>query len=210
MNQTRPVPRSAIFLAVILSLSFSSYSHALETLWQVKKNNDGIQVRVREVPGSSILEYSGKVTVKIGVNEAVAFYEQEKRMPEWFYNALESRLIEARSPREKILYFAIAMPWPVKDRDSVYLREQKVSPDGVVEYFISALPDAAPPQGDRIRCPYLKGYWRFTPLKEGGTEVYYQQHGEVGGHIPAWLVNKLAVNIPYNTLRKFREVSGKS
>ncbi len=57
--------------------------------------------------------------------------------------------------------------------------------------------------------PYLKGLWRFTPLGDGRTEMYYQQHSEVGGHIPAWLVNKLAVNIPFNSLERFRDLLSK-
>jgi hypothetical protein len=99
------------------------------------------------------------------------------------------------------------MPWPVKDRDVVFRRiRSKDATTGAVEYKSTALPEDYPEQGGRIRMPYLQAIWRFTPLESGRTELYYQQHSEVGGHIPAWLVNKLAVNIPFDSLFNFRRL----
>ena len=54
--------------------------------------------------------------------------------------------------------------------------------------------------------PEVKGAWRFKPLEDGRTEVYYQQHGSAGGFMPAGLVNKRAVNILFHTLYSLREV----
>ena len=196
----------SFFFTAVMMLVFSPSIFAREFPWELKKDTEGIQVHVRKVEGSPILEYNGIVIVAAGVERVVAFYENEKRMPEWFHQCIESRLLETRSPDEKILYTAIDLPWPVKDRDSVYRRVHSKDPaTGGVEYKISALPELLPPQDGRIRTPMLKGLWRFTPLADSRTEIYYQQHADVGGHIPALLVNQLAVNIPFNSLKNFRK-----
>ena len=99
------------------------------------------------------------------------------------------------------------MPWPVTDRDVVFRRVRVNDPvTGVVRYETSAVPHDYPEQPGKVRMPFLKGLWRFTPLAKGRTEIDYQQHSEVGGHIPDWLVNKLAVNIPFNSLSHFRQL----
>ncbi|MBI3306502.1 MAG: START domain-containing protein [Candidatus Omnitrophica bacterium] len=185
---------------------FSQIVFAKEFPWELKKNEAGIEVHVRKVEGSPILEYKGRMTVDASLEQVIAFYD-ENRMTEWFHQCVESRFLEDRGPDEKVLYFVIDLPWPVKDRDLGYRRLRSVDPaTGVVEYHISALPDIYPKQQGRIRMPSLKGIWRFTPLEGGKTEIYYQQHSDVGGHIPAVLVNRLAVDIPFNSLSNFRRL----
>jgi hypothetical protein len=223
------VVKKTIFAALVAFLLSCACSNvfAAEHPWELKKDEDGIQVHVRPVEGSDILEYKGVTVVDAGLDALIAFYEKEKRMPEWFHQCVEADLLEAKTPaldsnnperlrpeldapvrsEEKVLYFVISMPWPVKDRDSVYRRIRSQDPaTGAIEYKVSAVPNFYPEQKGRIRMPYLKGFWRFTPLQDGRTEVYYQQHSEVGGHIPAWLVNKLAVNIPFESLDNFRRI----
>jgi hypothetical protein len=180
---------------------------ASEAPWELKKDENGIRAYVRDVPGSSIREFKGTVVVDASQVAATRLFEEDGRMPEWFHQCSESRLIKANTPEDKVLYFVIAMPWPVTDRDVVFRRVRSQDlVTGVVEYRTSAVPDVYPEQRGKVRMPYLKGLWRFTPLSDGRTEIYYQQHSEVGGHIPDWLVNKLAVNIPFNSLSRFRQL----
>ena len=191
---------------VVLCFLLSPFLHAEEYPWQLKKDSDGIPVHVREVEGSPILEFKGTVVVDRPIKDVIDFYEQAERMPEWFHQCQESKLLETKSEDDKILYFSLDLPWPVKDRDAVYERVRTTDAStGVIEYHSSALPDYSPKHDGRVRMPMVKGFWRFTPLDAGRTEVYYQQHGDVGGHIPAWLVNQLAVNIPFNSLQHFRD-----
>lgn len=185
---------------------------AAEAPWELKKDEDGIRVEVRKVEGSAIKEYRGTVVVDTGTEAVMRLFEEDERMAEWFHQCTESRLITANTPEDKVLYVVISMPWPVKDRDLVFrrIRSQDPATGAVVEYRLSALPEGYPEQAGKVRMPYLKGIWRFTPLAGGRTEIYYQQHSEVGGHIPAWLVNKLAVNIPFNSLSRFRQLLWKA
>ena len=226
-----------LVMGFILGMVITGFAFAAEYPWVLKKNEDGIRVSVRKVEGSSILEYRGTVTVDAGLAAAVALFEDDARMTEWFHKCSEARTLgdaetfimdpslagaekERSQPErlwqkkdapvlfvDKLLYFVISMPWPVTDRDLVFRRSRSTDPvTGVVEYRTSAEPRGYPEQKRKVRMPYLKGLWRFTPLADGRTEIYYQQHSEVGGHIPAWLVNKLSVNIPFNSLSRFREL----
>ncbi len=180
---------------------------AAESSWQLKKDEDGVRVEVRKVEGSSILEFKGTVMLDASLDAATRFFEVDGRIPDWFYQCSEARLIEAKSPLDKLLYFVISMPWPVQDRDLVFRRVHTIDPaTGAVEYKTSSEPQGYPKQKGKTRMPYLKGLWRFTPLADGRTGMCYQQHSEVGGHIPDWLVNKLAVNIPFHSLSRFREL----
>jgi hypothetical protein len=202
---TKRILTGMLSMALLAAVSFPAA--AAEYPWKVKKDEDGIRVSVRKVEGSSILEYKGTVVVDASPEAVVRLFEEDGRMPEWFHQCTEVRLLRANSPEDKALYFVISMPWPVKDRDLVFRRVRSRDPaTGSVEYRTSSLSEVYPEQDGKVRMPYLKGLWRFTPLGDGRTEIYYQQHSEVGGHIPNWLVNKLAVNIPFNSLSRFRRL----
>lgn len=187
----------------------SAPAFAEEHPWVLKRDKDGIQVSVRKVAGSAFLEYKAVVTVDTSLEEVVRLYEEKEngRMPEWFHQCREVRLLEARSSEDKLYYFILWMPPPFQTRDLVYRRLRVTDPAGdVVEYKVRAMPELFPPQSGKVRMPSADGYWRLSRRGEGKTEVYYQQHSDMGGAIPPWLVNLLAVDMPYNTLVNFRRL----
>ena len=198
-----------IFLAVSAGLLAADMpaAFAAEYPWVLKKDEDGIRVSVRKVEGSSVLEYRATITVNAGLEAVLRLFGNTGRMPEWFHQCAVARRIKVVTPEDEVLYVLISMPWPVQDRDLAFRRVRSKDPaTGSVEYRSSSLPKFYPEQPGKVRMPFSKGLWRFTPLDAGHTEIYYQQHGEVGGHIPAWLVNQLVVNIPFNSLSRFRQL----
>lgn len=53
-----------------------------------------------------------------------------------------------------------------------------------------------PAEGERIDLDqgavrmHSRGSWEFTPLVNGGTGLVYEQHAELGGWFPAWLIER--------------------
>jgi len=140
------------------------------------------------------------------MDPSLAGAEKERSQPERLWQEKDAPVLY----EDKLLYFVISMPWPVKDRDLVFRRVGSTDPvTGVVEYRTFSESMSYPEKKGKVRMPYLKGLWIFTPLAEGGTEISYQEHSEVGGHIPDWLVNRLAVNVPFESLARFRDILSK-
>lgn len=195
-------------LVLLLLWLVPSYAFArVEYPWQPRRDQDGIRVQVRKVPNSESLEFKAVMLVDADIRRVAALYEDASKVTEWYYHSLESSEVKKLGPDEKIHYFAMDMPWPVKDRDSVYKRTKSIHPEtGALEYRLSEAPGYVEPQRGRVRVPNLRGLWRFTPKGEGKTEIFYQQHGEAGGHIPAFLVNRLAEDIPFESLSGFRSL----
>ena len=198
-----------IFFAAIVAIV--SNASAAEYPWELKKDADGIRVYARKVAGSPILEYKGTAVVSASLDSVLRLFDDNRRMKEWFYQCAEGRLLKANTPDDEVLYFAVSAPWPVQPRDLVFRRWRTKDPaTGAVEYRSSSVLGVYPEQKGRVRMPSSKGFWRFTPRADGRTEIYYQQHGEVGGYVPVWLVNLFAVNIPFNTLFRFRQLLSKN
>lgn len=193
----------AAFLTVLLVSS--SVSAAPENPWNLRKDEDGIKVWTRKVDGSPIDEFKSVMTVDVPQEKVFAFYEQVDRYKDWFYQCSSARILEEKG-NERLIYYVMDMPWPVSDRDSVYVRTKSAEPDGTLTVRLAAKPDAYPKQPGMVRVPYLKVLWHFKALPGGKTEIYFQEHCDSGGHIPSSLVNALCVGMPFKTLQKLRQL----
>ena len=197
-------------IAGLLILSFISTVQADDSPWEFRSKEDGISVYTRKLT-SGLMEFKADVIVSKPIDQVVAFYEDEKKTPEWYYECTHMELLKDEGPSSKIFHFVMRPPWPVSERDAVFRRVKSVDLlGGAVTFDLLSIPEVLPPQKGKVRVPYLKLVWRFTPLKEGGTEVYFQQHGKAGGYIPSLIVNALVIDTPLNTLKKFRELVEKT
>src|SRR3989338_4129766 len=185
---------------------FTGGLYADENPWKLRINDQGISVYTRKVAGSPILEFKADMIVDAPLAKIVALFEDEKGLPVWYYQCTQARLLKDEGPQDKVLYIVLDLPWPVAHRDSIF-RRSKVSDKntGAVSYSIKALPDELPLKKGMVRVQAINSVWRFTPFADGQTEIYFQQHSNPGGSIPALLVNRLVKDIPFNTLKNFRQ-----
>ena len=194
-------------LAIWMGVIFASVVRAEEQPWQLRAKKDNISVYTRKVPGFAILEFRSDVRVSASMDQVVALFEDAQRTPEWYYQCVHMALVQEEDPLRRVFYFVIHLPWPVAERDAVFRRSKSVdAATGALTYELTALPDRVPKEKGKIRIPYLKSVWRFTPLKEGQTEIYFQQLSDAGGSIPAFITNALVLDIPLNSLKKFRDL----
>ncbi len=198
-----------IVIGFLFSLQFSSFSLAYseEYPWQLRIKKEDTTVYTRKVEGSPILEFKSDIIVSVPIDKAIALFEDEKRIPHWYYQCVSMELLEDEGPSSKIFYFVLNLPWPVAKRDSVFRRIKMVdSITGGITYELTVMSQRLPKQKGKIRVPYLKALWRFTPLKNGQTEIYFQQHGSTGGSIPTFITNALVLDIPFYSLQNFRRL----
>jgi hypothetical protein len=198
-----------ILITILFLFTFcpSGLLYAQENPWQLRKNQEDITVYTRKVDSSPILEYKADVIVNAPLPKVIALFEDEKLISRWYYQCVHSELVENAGPNEKILYIILRLPWPVTARDIVFsITRSENHSRGTISYTLAALPNRLPLAKGMIRVPYTKSVWRFTSLPKGQTEILFQQHSDPGGSIPAFLVNQLAVDTPYYSLKCFREM----
>ena len=193
------------FILASLS-SLLKETSAAEYPWKLRINKEEITVYTRKVEASPILEYKANMVIKVPLDKAIHFFEDIKNIPKWYYQCVQAELIQSDSP-ENIIYFVSRLPWPVTARDCVFSWIKSINQvSGEVIYTLHTVSGKFPEQKGRIRVIYIKSHWRFSPLKDGRTEVYFQQHSDPGGIIPVFLVNKLSVEIPFYSFKNFRKM----
>ncbi len=175
--------------------------------WRLVKEQEGIQVYTRKMEDSPIAQSRATVTLETELPALLAVITDGDNQQRWVDSVDESRTIRRIDATKAYVYTVSKAPWPVSDRDAVVLTEVVRDPASpVVEIRSHAAPDLLPEEKGHIRVRMVDSRWRLTPLADNRVEVSYLLHSDPGGQIPAWLINSMVVDQPFNTLRNLRDI----
>ncbi len=197
---------------VVVSLLFPFTATAQHSDWKLKKNMKGIQVFIRDIPGSHFKEFKAVVEVDATMPGVLKLMEDISSYPQWFPNLKESRLIKMINSREMILYHLIKLPFPADDRDSVFKVTASRDPrTAAVTLRLNSLHDFLPEREKTVRVNEISGFWTFIPDTARGTiKVIYQMHSDPGGNLTPLMANMAVVKRPFTVLKNMREMLKKS
>jgi hypothetical protein len=157
--------------------------------WERVDVEDGITIEARAVEGSSLREV--RTTTHVDVPPAaLAAVLWNYRDHASFVPRLKHAEIVRDGGDERVVYEQIEIP-VLKGRDVVLRIRRHVDPaTGAIEFRSTAVTDEGPPESSRfVRVRTSTGHWRFAPAG-GGTDVTYVIRSDVGGAVPAWIVNR--------------------
>lgn len=188
------------FLLLLAAAAAAMPAAALD--WELQRDEAGIRVWTKPVPGSAVARFRGETFVKADTAAIKAVLGDVPRMTEWFPDCVEARTLSKEGDVE-LRYMVTGAPWPVDDRDAIYRIETIREPSGPVRIEMGVQPEALPEQEGRVRVRRAQGGWKLTP-EEGGTRVAWELHLEPGGSVPTWLINQRVVETPFRALRELR------
>lgn len=191
-----------------LVLSVTNHAHANQENWQLKKKADGIEVYVRDSKNSAVKPFKGVMTMDGTLSSVLAVIEDPNACSRWIFNCLNSKVIKKRSDTSSVTYVEVAMKWPVANRDSVVgaIRTQNKSTK-LIEIKMKSEPTLAPKVAGKVRIESMHGRWLLRPAGPGKVNVIYEMTADPNGNVPKWLVNKMVVDSPLNTLKGLRKLA---
>jgi len=171
--------------------------------WKLSKDKNGIVVYTAET-GSSYKMFKGEMTIDANIHGLIYLLKDADKIPEWMFKVDEFEIYVEEDEKQWMSWTGIDMPWPVDNRDVVTWQVLKKTEKGFL-IEISSAPDKMKERQDFVRLRVSKGYWAFEETTDGKVKVTYQFQTEPEG-IPAWVVNLLIVDSPYNTLLNMRDL----
>jgi hypothetical protein len=196
--------KKIVILSFIILLT--ALSSAAQT-WELKVDQEGIKVYTRKIEGSNVVQFKGEATVKSNLGGILALIDSVPEYPRWMHNCGESRRIKKLSQSSGYSYYVIDAPWPVSDRDACVFYQVKQDPaTKVVTISITGVKDYLPEADGRVRIPLVNASWQLIPVSRGVTKVVYQAHSEIGGYVPAAIVNAYITDTPYYNLLHLKTI----
>jgi len=191
------------FLIILLVFCFSNVF--AQGPWELKKDEDGIQVFTRDAAKGNIKELRVLCELDATKAQLINTIENIEDYNSWVYSNKKSTILKMITPQNIIYYTQSHLPWPIRDRDLVVELNITPTPD-VLNIQAKSLPDYLPKDANYIRVPYSLALWKVTEAPDNKLKVDYTFSIDPGGSIPSWLVNATLAIGPYNSFAKLREI----
>ena len=177
-----------------------------ESAWTLNRN-DKDAMAYSQLDKSNGLQVCRVVAdMEASLNALVAIQRDAANYPKWM-DGVKSSSILREDDHFYITHTLVPSPWPVKDRDSVVRSDITQQEDGAVRIDFAAVPTEVPAQKGYERVQNVQGYWVFTPQQGGKTRLEYVVMVDPGGKLPTWLVNKFALDVPYQSIKAMHKLA---
>lgn len=200
---------ATLFLIFILlaSLGLFSQNKKEEADWKIAKEKNEITIYTRLMEGSKFKEYKAVCELDATPSKLVDILLNVKEYPKWMYSVTSADILERDGENIFFVYSEVKVPFPFDNRDQVtksIVTRDSINGTQTIEVII--VPDYLPKNKGMVRMESGRGYWKFIPLKNGGTKTIHVFGGDPGGSIPSWIVNMFLVDGPIKTLTGLKEV----
>jgi hypothetical protein len=192
-------------LPLLFFMLFALHTVFAQGKWELRKNENGIQVFTRKAAIGSVKEL--RVLCELDVTQAqlISTILDIGNYNSWIYANKKSSIIKVEGPQKIIYYTQSHLPWPIKDRDLVVELNMNPTPE-LLNIQVKSIPDYMPKNPDYVRVPYSLATWNVTQAPNNKLKVDYTFSIDPGGSIPSWLVNATMAIGPYNSFLKLKEL----
>ena len=198
----------SFFIASLLTPTITSNADFQKKVndseWKLEKDKNGIKVYTRHVEGYVIKEFKAIATIEASIEVVLAEVMDAEHLEEWMANISSARTIENKKNGDIIMYYQLALPWPMQDRDAISENHIIRGADSTIVKTILK-PDYLPEEPDLIRMRSANGGWVLKPLANNRCHVTYQFVANPSTKVPGWIANMFIVDSPYQTIRNLKE-----
>lgn len=193
-----------VIFATLLSC-FASASVTPPAEWEEIHRDELVTVYKKDVQGSDVLAVKGVGTLDAPFAKVVSVVLDAPSRSKWMEQVESVEILKVVSPTERIAYWHLSPPWPIRDRDLV-IRET-IEIDKAAKRLtlrMQSIEDPAyPPHPDRIRAELFDASFVASPV-DGGTRtaMVAESHADPKGSIPKWVVNIYQKDMPTKSIRR--------
>jgi hypothetical protein len=178
--------------------------------WVNKYSKKGVEVFTSVVPGSAWQALKATCIMKANKYDIVDFLMDDDRLGEYddMYD-FSTMLNQSQDKKIRLRRVCTKAIWPTAPRDFLICTSFTELDDGSIIIFSRSAPDCLYQQQKGFVRGFFKisGYWIQDIDNNNNTcKVTLTSHLELGGNVPASLINMLAVAAPYKMLTAINEI----
>lgn len=201
-----------LLLSLALALLLLTAPANAAPKWEHVTTEKGIRVWSLEVPGRGFPTFRGRGVINENIYQVLAVLRDTTRHTQWMASCTDARLIKKINEYEYIVYSRTAAPWPVSDRDAVFMSKTKVDRKKMivnVRFWAVRSKRKGPVKGV-VRMTRLRGHYRFRALDVNKTLVDYKVDANPEGSLPGWIARLATKKLPLVTIQKLRKQARKT
>lgn len=182
------------------------HSEALAGNWKQVDDDDGIKVWRLEIPGREFPGFRGETVMQASAERIVSVLKRVEQHTQWMHRCSASEILQRFDDDHVVIYNRTDTPWPVWDRDAILDTFFTHSADDklITLTFQNTDPKRRPLPDNVVRMPRLVGFYKMWRLGPEQTKVVYQVEVDIGGSVPRFIAERVARDMPYETLSRLR------
>lgn len=196
------------FLLFVLS-AVSAVPVSAEEEWRLVIDDAGIQVHKRMHPNFNMREYRVTSVFNYDIPAIMAVLNDISVAPQWFPLTLHAEIIEGDPEGPKTVVNISDFPWPCKDRYVVFRVVPSPDREGniVIDFHSVAPMDRIEEKlaHNNVQIEFVEGQWTLEKVDAAHTLVTYRICADVGGSLPAWVVDVFLQELPYKMMKSLKE-----
>ena len=189
--------------ALLILTSLSVQAEVAE--WQERLAREGITVSVRQVPGSKYEEFLAVVDLQTSAASAVALLQDNSACAKWVHRCVSSEVIETVSTTERYFHQVTALPFPARSRDAVFHGAIHFDNDRGITVTLASAQDRLPVK-KHVRITETYGHYHIESISADAIRLTWQFYVDPAGSLPAFMVNSMVTDLPFESLSAFREL----
>ncbi len=197
-----------LLFAILVSFGVpgkAATSDTEEPPWQLRKDRDGIKVYSRPVRGSNYHAFKGIVELQASQASSLALLNDTDACASWLHRCKSSAVLNQTSQFEKYVYQVTRLPFPAVSRDAIFRATVLQLNDKIIEVKLLSEPEYIG-HTDYVRIIDANGSYYLENLDSGMLRFTWVQYVDPAGVLPAFMVNSLLTDIPFNSLKNFRSL----
>ena len=175
-----------------------------QTNCTLRKDQDSIKVYTCNTDTSKFKSIKAEVIVNTSLDKLEKFLLDFSNYKNWQFNTVEARVLKKIRETEFIYYTQVEAPWPVSDRDMVVHFTMTGSPKKIIA-IANSEDNFFAEKEDFVRVPASHSKWIITET-DNHVIIQYEIQIDPGGNVPAWLVNWVCANAPYQSFKKLKKI----
>jgi len=171
--------------------------------WKMIKKVKGITIYSAEVDGEDVVAFRGDTIIDHPIERIVSALGDMKRKTTWMHDLKEIKTVEQYGPLNNIQYYHSGTPWPLSDRDFLFLAEGKYFKNKrmFVLNMRNIVRNDVPPRKGIVRGRLLESNYFISKTDDNNkTALRVEILVDPMGLVPKWVVNIFQRAWPKNTL----------
>jgi len=186
-----------LFFVLIPSLSYSSNGKE----WKKVNEESDIEVFLKPSP-NKMLDIMKGVGIVNGTPEKIAFILLDSTQKKNWDGLRKEKVLEQKSPLNKVFYQAYDVPFPFSNRDIVFRITCKRTKDGYLIKYSSETHHNAPKTiGERAT---IQANYFLKRVKGGKTLASVEVIFDLKGDVPAFISNIISRKWPISVIKHVR------
>jgi ribosome-associated toxin RatA of RatAB toxin-antitoxin module len=189
-----------MLLFIIPMTSFASPDQ-----WELEMEKEGIRVYTQLDGVSPYKQIKVTATINASMAKVLEILTAFSNYKTWMNHVEESYLLN-QSDSAFFVFILEDAAWPMQNRYQVSKLDIRQTIDRSQLHF-KAVPNYIEKRTDAIQIKQFEGYWNIQDRADHQCTLEYILIQNPGGHIPPWLANFQAVENPFQTVFKLRELA---